>query len=190
VVPTTMRPAEAAKKVGMSEADLRSMNNIPPRVVVRAGSTLLVPRSNHMPDVTEKVADNGQLSLAPEVVLKRSTVRAGRGETVASIARKYKTTAANVAEWNKVSTSAGFKPGQTVVLFLPARAKVATSSGQKADGAAKSASTAKGKASKESQAKSKSGGTKVEGKTTKANNKPAASGKTEKHSKESKKKEK
>ena len=190
VVPTTMRPAEVAKKVGMSEADLRSMNNIPPRVVVRAGSTLLVPRSNHMPDVTEKVADNSQLSLAPEVVLKRSTVKAGRGETVASIARKYKTTAANVAEWNKVSTSAGFKPGQTVVLFLPAHAKVAASSSPKTGGTAKSASTAKGKAAKDSQAKSKSGGTKAEGKTSKSGSKSAASGKTEKHAKESKKKEK
>jgi membrane-bound lytic murein transglycosylase D len=157
---------------------------------VRAGSTLLVPRSNHMPDVTEKVADNSQLSLAPEVVLKRSTVKAGRGETVASIARKYKTTAANVAEWNKVSTSAGFKPGQSVVLFLPAHAKVAASSSPKTGGTAKSASTAKGKASKDSQAKSKSGGTKAEGKTSKSGSKSAASGKTEKHSKESKKKEK
>lgn len=139
VVPTTMRPAEVAKKVGMSEAELRSMNNIPPRVVVRAGSTLLVPRSPHMPDVTEKVADNSQLSVAPEVVLKRSTVKAGRGETVASIARKYKTTAANVAEWNKVGSAASFKPGQSVVLYLPARAKAAGGSA-KASAAAKSSS--------------------------------------------------
>ena len=120
VVPTTMRPADAAKKVGMSEADLRSMNSIPPRVVVRAGSTLLVPRGSHTADVTVKVADNSQLSLAPEVVLKRSVVKAGKNDTVASIARRYKQNPARVAEWNKVAASASFKAGQSVVLFLPA----------------------------------------------------------------------
>jgi membrane-bound lytic murein transglycosylase D len=120
VAPTTMRPADVAKKVGMSEAELRSVNNIPPRVVIRAGSSLLVPRSIHMQqDVTVKAADNGQMSLAPEVILKRTLVRAGKGENVASIARKYKTTPANVAQWNKVGTSASFKAGQQVVVFLP-----------------------------------------------------------------------
>ncbi len=119
VAPTTMRPADAAKRVGMSEADFRSVNAIPPRVVIKAGSSLLVPRSNTMnQDVAVKVADNGQLSLAPEVVLKRTLVHAGKGESVASIARKYKVNADQVAQWNKVGMSANFKPGQQVVVFL------------------------------------------------------------------------
>jgi membrane-bound lytic murein transglycosylase D len=114
-----MRPADAAKRVGMSEADFRSVNAIPPRVVIKAGSSLLVPRSNTMSqDVAVKVADNGQLSLAPEVVLKRTLVRAGKGESVVSIARKYKVNADQVAQWNKVGMSASFKPGQQVVVFL------------------------------------------------------------------------
>jgi membrane-bound lytic murein transglycosylase D len=129
IAPATMRPAEAAKRVGMSEAELRSVNNIPLRVVIRAGSNLLVPRSARMEhDVTEKVADNGQISLAPEVVLKRTVVRAGKSDNVASVARKYRTTATNVAQWNKVSTAASFKPGQQVVLFLPAKATRAKTS--------------------------------------------------------------
>ena len=123
VVPSTMRPAEVAKKVGMSESDLRSMNNIPPRMVVRAGSTLLVPRSHQMPDVPIKVADNSQLSVAPEIVLKRVSAKAGKTDTVASIARRYKTNPAQAAERNKVSASARFKPGQSVVLMLPPQAK-------------------------------------------------------------------
>ena len=120
VAPTTMRTADAAKRVGMSEAELRSVNAIPPRVVIRAGSTLLVPRgaATHQ-DVASKVADNGQISLAPEVVLKRTVVRAGKGENVASIARRYHVNPAQVAQWNKVAGSAAFKPGHPVVLFLP-----------------------------------------------------------------------
>lgn len=120
VAPTTMRPADAAKRVGMSEADFRSVNAIPPKVVIKAGSSLLVPRTDAMKqDVAVTVADNGQLSLAPEVVLKRSTVRAGKGESVVSIARKYRVNADQVAQWNKVATSASFKVGQQVVVFLP-----------------------------------------------------------------------
>jgi membrane-bound lytic murein transglycosylase D len=64
------------------------------------------------------VADNGQLSLAPEVVQKRTLVRAGKGENVATIARKYRVNADQVAQWNKVGMSASFKPGQQVVVFL------------------------------------------------------------------------
>lgn len=120
VAPSTMRPADVAKRVGMSEAELRSVNAIPPRVVIRAGSSLLVPRANHInQDVTEKVADNGQLSLAPEVVLKRSVLRAGKSDSVVSVARKYRVSADQVAQWNKTNASARFKPGQQVVVFLP-----------------------------------------------------------------------
>jgi len=141
VAPTTLRPADVAKRVGMSEADLRSINNIPARVVIRAGSTLLVPRSAHMADVTEKVADNGQLTLSPEVVLHRSSVRAAKGDNVASVARKYKVSTASVAEWNKVSASASFKAGQHVVLYLPG--KVRASGGAKTRTAATSKSHGK-----------------------------------------------
>lgn len=130
VAPTTMRTADAAKRVGMSETDFRSVNAIPPRVMIKAGSSLLVPRSNGMnQDVASKLADNGQLSLAPEIVLKRTLVKAGKGETVTSIARKYKINADQVAQWNKVGMGASFKPGHQVVLFLvapPARSAAAS----------------------------------------------------------------
>jgi membrane-bound lytic murein transglycosylase D len=122
--PTTMHPAEAAKRVGMSETDLRAVNNIPPRMLIKAGSTLLVPRSAKMEtDVTSAVADNAQISLAPEVVNRRTTVKARKGETVASIAKRYSLAAASVAEWNSVSASSGFKPGHQVIVFLPVRAQ-------------------------------------------------------------------
>ena len=68
------------------------------------------------------MADNGQLSLTPEIVLLRTLVKAGKKDTVASIASRYKTTPANVAQWNSVNASAAFKPGQKVVVFLPASA--------------------------------------------------------------------
>jgi len=67
VAPKTLKPQEAARLTGMNEAELRELNRIPARTLVKAGSTLLVPRSaQHLHDVTEHVADNAALSLAPE----------------------------------------------------------------------------------------------------------------------------
>jgi membrane-bound lytic murein transglycosylase D len=117
-----MSVAEAARRVGMSESDLRTVNAIPPRMLIKAGSVLIVPRSAKMNrDVADHIADNGQLNLAPERVTRRTTVRAGKRDTVRSIARRYRLSAAQVADWNDVGVSAAFRPGQRVVVYLPVR---------------------------------------------------------------------
>jgi membrane-bound lytic murein transglycosylase D len=122
--PSTMSPGEAARRVGMSESDLRSANSIPPRMLIKAGSVLIVPRTGSaQKDVASHVADNGQLSLAPEITTRRTVVKAGRNESVSSIARRYKLSAAQVADWNHVGVSTAFRAGQQVVLHLPVRAK-------------------------------------------------------------------
>ena len=98
------------------------MNTIPPRMIIKSGSVLIVPRSgSSQGDVTSQVADHGQLSLAPEIVTRRTVVRAGKRDTVASIASRYKLSASQVADWNNVGTSAGFKAGQQIILHLPVR---------------------------------------------------------------------
>ena len=126
VVPTTMTVADAAQRSGMSESDLRAMNNVPPRMLIKAGSTQIVPRSARVQeDVAAVVAETGQLSFVPEVVTRRTVVRAGRNDSVASIARRYGVSAANVAQWNDVSASHVFKRGLQVVLFQPVRAAAA-----------------------------------------------------------------
>jgi membrane-bound lytic murein transglycosylase D len=142
-VPTTMTVAEAAQRAGMTENDLRSINNIPPRMLIKAGSALMVPRSSAIrQDVSSHLADNGQVAFSPEIVTRRTTVRARKGETVASIARRYKLAASAVADWNDVRTSAAFKVGQQVVVYLPmrqaapARASAASSGGSKKASAA------------------------------------------------------
>ena len=126
--PSTLSPGDAAKRVGMSETDLRAVNNIPPRMLIMAGSTLLIPRSAKVEsDVASQVANNAQMTLAPEIVTRRTTVKARKGETVASIARRYGLAATSVAEWNSVSASSGFKSGHPVVVFLPLKSRVKAS---------------------------------------------------------------
>ncbi len=145
IAPTTMKPMDAARQAGMGEAEFRAINNIPPRMLVKAGSTLLVPRSgNQQADVTIHVADNAQLSLAPEIVLHKTTVKARKAETVASVAKRFNVTASSVAEWNHVSASAAFKMGQQVVVFLPIKAHVVMAKGMTQQPAVRSAKLAKG----------------------------------------------
>lgn len=130
VVPKTMRTSEAAKRLGMTESELRDINRIPPRMLVKAGSTLLVPRSQHREqDVSESVADNAMMTLAPDLPpMRRMTVKARKRDTVASIARRYKVSAAQVAEWNKVRVGASFKRAQAVVVYVPVKAARAVAS--------------------------------------------------------------
>ena len=44
--PRTMKTSEAARVVGMSEESLREVNHIPARMLIKAGSNLVVPRGN------------------------------------------------------------------------------------------------------------------------------------------------
>jgi membrane-bound lytic murein transglycosylase D len=123
--PVTMTAAEAARRVGMKEADLRTVNTIPPRMLIKAGSVLIVPRSAKMQnDVASSVAENGQLKLAPEQVTRRTTVKARKNDTVASVAKRLRLSAAQVAGWNDVAASASFKAGQQVVVYLPVKTGV------------------------------------------------------------------
>ena len=142
--PSTISVSEASKRVGMTESELRAANNIPPRMLIKAGSTLLVTRSsNNQSDVSSSVADNAQVSLAPEIVLRRTTVKARKGETVASMAKRYGFSAANIAEWNQGMQAGVFKAGEQVVLFLPVKALQRSASAGQGGAKAKSSSVSK-----------------------------------------------
>ena len=126
VAPTTMSLAQVADQVGMSESELREVNNIPPRMKVQAGSSLLVHRSGSRDrDVSEFVADHAQLNLTPEIVLKRSVVRARKGDSLYTLGQRYGVSAASVAGWNRLPVSARLKSGQRLTLMLARSVRVA-----------------------------------------------------------------
>ena len=125
--PSTMRTADVARKVGMKEADLRAVNQIPNGMVIKAGSTVLVRRSAEVrEDVAEAIAENAQLSLGRQQLQVRRIVRAAKNDTVAKLARRYKVDASSVAEWNKLPESSALKQGQRITVYLPARSRAAT----------------------------------------------------------------
>jgi membrane-bound lytic murein transglycosylase D len=145
VAPATLKPADVARQVGMSEEQLRNVNRIPPRMLVKAGSTLLVPRSPHKTsDVSSQIADNAMMLLAPDRPPgRRVSFKAGKkGDSVAAVAKRNGVSAEQVAQWNGVATDARFRPGQTIVLIKPAAPakagkRTATASAQRPTATAK-----------------------------------------------------
>ncbi len=121
--PKTLTPAEAAKRVGMSEQELREVNGIKGRMLISAGSTLLVRRGDKVSqDVSQHIADNAHLNLAPEVTLRKVVVTAKKKDSVKTLAKRYRVNADQVAQWNAVTATSLLKVGQQMVLYLPAKA--------------------------------------------------------------------
>ncbi|MDQ6630038.1 MAG: transglycosylase SLT domain-containing protein [Pseudomonadota bacterium] len=119
--PKTMRSADAARAVGMDEDELREVNRIPARMLIKAGSTLMVPRgATLLTDVSSHLADNATMALAPDAPpLRKLNLRAGRNDSVASIATRYRISATQVADWNQVSANTRFAPGHAIVVYVP-----------------------------------------------------------------------
>ena len=117
VAPRTMQPKDVAGLVGMREAELREVNRIPPRMLVRAGSTLLVRRkAPGAPDVSERVADEARLALSPESPPRKAAKgrkggsAAARGAKPARAAVRGKATAPAAAARKAAPASGGARP--------------------------------------------------------------------------------
>jgi membrane-bound lytic murein transglycosylase D len=112
--------AAVAQRVGVTEASLRTANHVPPRYVLRAGSTILVPRDEtSVEDVSAEMLD-GSMALVPERAgLRKITVRVRRGDTLASIARRWHVTTDEIVAWNDLH-STGLFAGQRLSLTVGA----------------------------------------------------------------------
>jgi membrane-bound lytic murein transglycosylase D len=149
--PRAMKPEEVAQQLDMPVEQLRAVNNIPLRMMITAGSTLLVHRKGRLDnDVTEHLADNGQLGLAPEVVLRRISVQARKNDSLASLAARHGVSEANMATWNKLKAGARLTAGQTLTILVPSQGsrRVARSTPPSHSAAPKAASAPRKKALK------------------------------------------
>ncbi|GGI53268.1 lytic transglycosylase [Oxalicibacterium solurbis] len=135
---------------------IREVNHIPPKMVLKAGSTILVPRTADMQkDITQEVADNAMLAMAPEVPEgKRIRLTVKSRDTLWSLASRYKVSVAQIRDWNNLSGN-HLSAGQKLELYVHAvrnaksrKAKTArhASAGKIRTAAAKSGSTSHAKA--------------------------------------------
>ena len=117
LAPRDLKVGEAAKLTQMDVDELRQINGIAnPNSIIKKGSALVVPRKSGQADVSEQIADSGQLNLAAERLAKAKTVRVQKGDTLASLARKHQVTPAQLAEWNRLKEGQALRAGQTLVV--------------------------------------------------------------------------
>ncbi len=103
---------------------IREVNNIPPKMVLKAGSTILVPRTDAMgqKDITQDVADNATMAMAPDVPdSKKINVTVKKSDSINSIASRYKVTTAQIKTWNDLRSDK-LASGQKLELHVPFRA--------------------------------------------------------------------
>jgi len=114
--------AAVAKRVGIGEEQLREANQIPPRYRLAPGSTILIPRDEKMAADIPASSLDGRFALVPEESnLRYVTYRVRRGDTVASVAQRYKVLAKDLIVWNRLTSSQLFA-GQRLELKVPATA--------------------------------------------------------------------
>ena len=112
-----------ASRFGTTPEVIREVNNIPPKMVLKAGSTILVPRtettSDH--DIGSDIAENATMAVEPDVPPLRSIfVKVGKRDSLASIAQRNRVSVAQIKSWNNLAADK-VKFGQSLQLQVPNR---------------------------------------------------------------------
>ena len=106
---------------------IREVNAIPPNMHPKAGSTVLVPKpsTDDDKDIGQDVADNAMLAYeADEPPRRKITVKAGKRDTVSSIAARHKVKPEEVREWNDLKNDK-LTAGQSLRLEVRANRQLA-----------------------------------------------------------------
>jgi membrane-bound lytic murein transglycosylase D len=118
--------AKVADRVGVSEAHLREANRIPPRYKISAGSTILIPRDETMEDDIAPEHIAASFSLVPEHAnLRKITYRVRRGDTLHSVARRWRVAPDEILAWNNLRAPELFA-GQRLKLTVAGATRKAT----------------------------------------------------------------
>jgi membrane-bound lytic murein transglycosylase D len=110
-----------ANRFGYKPEILREVNAIPAKMIVKAGSTILVPKSAKSPDenIPVQIAEQAQLSIEKAGGdTRKIQIKVSRKDNLASIAKRYKLTSADIKSWNNLRKDQ-LTPGQKLVLHIP-----------------------------------------------------------------------
>lgn len=114
-----------AAKFSTTPDVLREANNIPPKMRLRAGSTILVPKAEAAKDtnITAEVADNAKMLIEPDVAdFRKVTFKVGKRDNLATIAARYKVSIADLKTWNGLQREQ-VSNGQRLQIHVPVIAK-------------------------------------------------------------------
>ena len=118
-----------AKRLGVSKTDLAEANYIATSTHISAGEKLIVPheatalmaaRTDRTAPATEAratVGEAGQLARGESSNRVKSMYQLKRGDTLASVARLFKTTVASLKTWNPKLPGSRLTPGERITVY-------------------------------------------------------------------------
>ena len=107
-----------AAKFGTTPQVIREVNHIPPRMHLKAGSTILVPKTDadEEKDIAPELADNAKMLIEPDAPpTRRISVKVGKRDTLASIAKRHNVSVEQIKTWNHLHQGK-VSAGQTLQL--------------------------------------------------------------------------
>jgi membrane-bound lytic murein transglycosylase D len=113
-------PAVIAQKIGVDADTLMSVNRIPAGMRLKAGSTIVVPRSDDDDeDISADVAESAMLAVEPDVPdTRKMLIRVRRAQSMSAFADRYNVSVGRVKSWNRTHRDSVL-PGQLIVLHVP-----------------------------------------------------------------------
>ena len=118
--------AAIAQRFGTTEEVIRQVNHIPPKMVLKAGSTILVPitASSGNSAITPEIAERARVSFEPDGPITRTLhVKVQRSDSLASLAKRHRVSVAQIKLWNNIKGN-NLAFGQSLQLHLPMKPAV------------------------------------------------------------------
>lgn len=110
--------ASVASRFGMSSDEFKRVNGIAAHRRVAGGGTVLVRDAMAAEGDLDALTDSGasEAEIAPPMETVTFSHRVRRGESLASIARRYNVGVASLRTWNRIPRSQGARMGQLLVM--------------------------------------------------------------------------
>ena len=118
---------DIAARLNISPDVIRQANNIPSRSVLKFGSAILVPKTaGYDRDIAPELVENAKLAWERDLPATRLvTVPVRKPARLASIAKRYRVSVAELKSWNKINGDT-VKKGTILKVHVPYRSAAAT----------------------------------------------------------------
>ncbi|WP_162041989.1 transglycosylase SLT domain-containing protein [Undibacterium sp. YM2] len=118
-VQKTERVEALASKLGLKPEVVREVNFIPAKMMVKAGSTLLVPKSAKAPDndISLEIAEKAQLVIE-KTSTRQVSYKVSKHDNLAAIAKRFRVSVAELKTWNHLKRE-NVAHGQTLHIQTP-----------------------------------------------------------------------
>jgi membrane-bound lytic murein transglycosylase D len=121
LVNRTERVESLANRLGIKPDVLREANTIPAKMMVKSGSTLLIPKSIKSPDrdISADIAENAQLVVEKSPSrIRQLHLKVGKNDNLSNLAKRHKVSVAQLRKWNHLQRDT-LVVGQSLRIELP-----------------------------------------------------------------------